>query len=50
MTDTVERFIERVTRLEARYKGDKYATTFQMPREDMIALRDELKAAARGRM
>ena len=43
MTETVRQFIERVDRLEARYKGDKYATTFQMPRDEMIALRDELE-------
>lgn len=44
MTDTVAEYIERVDRLEVRYKGDKYAVTFQMPRALMIALRDELKA------
>lgn len=45
MTKAAERFIARVTRLEARYKGDKYATNWLMPRELMIALRDELKAS-----
>lgn len=43
MTENTKQFIERVTRLEKRYKGDKYAVTFQMPREMMVALKDELK-------
>lgn len=46
MTDTVKAFIERVDRLEARYQlkdnripGDRY---YAMPRDEMLALRDEL--------
>jgi hypothetical protein len=38
-----EEFIERVDRLEARYKGCKYATGYMMPAELMKRLRDELK-------
>lgn len=46
MPDTDEliaAFIERVTKLEARYRRDKYADSWLMPREMMIALRDMLK-------
>lgn len=44
MTDTVKAFLARVDRLEARYAKDKYADRWLMPREMMLALRDELKA------
>jgi hypothetical protein len=49
MTDQDElitAFIERVTKLETRYKRDKYANDWLMPRDMMIALRDVLKEKA----
>lgn len=42
--DPITEFIERVDRLEARYKGHKYADRWLVPREILIAVRDELKA------
>lgn len=41
--DPVTDFIERVDRLEKRYKGDKFAERWLMPRDLVIAVRDELK-------
>lgn len=43
MTDAQQRFIERIDRLEARYKGDKYATSWLMPSELLKEVRDEMK-------
>lgn len=43
MSDVTERFIAKIDRLEARYAKDKYATSWLMPREMMLALRDELR-------
>lgn len=44
--DHVAEFIERVDRLEQRYKKAeyKYVDMYMMPREMMKAVRDELKA------
>jgi hypothetical protein len=50
MTDQDEiitAFIERVNRLEARYKRDKYANDWLIPRDMMIALRDMVKEKIR---
>lgn len=45
MSEAVDKFIERVDRLEARYKGDKYQQDYwQFPVGLLTALRDELKA------
>lgn len=41
--DPVGAFVDRVDRLEERFRGDRYADYWLMPRELMIALRDELK-------
>jgi hypothetical protein len=40
MTEVQQRFIDRIDRLEARYK---YATSWLMDRELLIAVRDEIK-------
>ena len=42
--DPVKEFIERIDRLEKRFKGDKYADRWLVPKEILIAVRDELKA------
>ncbi len=44
--DHIKDFIERVDRLERRYKKAeyKYVDMYMMPREMMKAVRDELKA------
>lgn len=42
--DPVTEFIARVDRLEKRFKVDKFANQWLMPRDLMIAVRDELKA------
>jgi hypothetical protein len=44
MSEAADKFIERVDRLEARYRGDKYADVVMMPLDLLVALRDELKA------
>jgi hypothetical protein len=43
MTEAQQRFIDRIDKLEARYKNDKYATSWLMDRELLIAVRDEMK-------
>jgi hypothetical protein len=43
MTETQKEFIERVTYLELRYKKDKYVTSFLMPRELLVRLKDEME-------
>jgi len=43
MTDAQQEFIERIDRLEARYKNEKYATSWLIPQELLIAIRDEMK-------
>jgi hypothetical protein len=43
MTEAQQRFIDRIDKLEARYKNDKYATSWMMDRELLIAVRDEMK-------
>ena len=42
MTKAQQQFIDRIDKLEQRFKGDKYATSFLMPRELLIELRDEM--------
>ena len=42
MTKTQQTFVDRVNRIEERYKHDKYATMILMPRDLIIRLRDEL--------
>lgn len=41
--DPVTDFIARVDHLEKRFKGDKFANQWLMPRDLMIAVRDELR-------
>lgn len=39
----VEKFIQRVDRLQRRYERSKYPDTWLIPREELMAVRDELK-------
>jgi hypothetical protein len=41
--EAIAAFIERVERLEKRYKNDRFATSWLMPREMLSAVRDRLK-------
>lgn len=41
--DDIADFIARVDRLQARYRLDKYATHWLMPRELLIAIKDVLR-------
>jgi hypothetical protein len=43
MTDPVAEFLARVDRLESRYRNDRYADVFVMPRELMLRLRDAIR-------
>jgi hypothetical protein len=43
MAEAQQRFIDRIDKLGARYKNDKYATSWLMDRELLIAVRDEIK-------
>lgn len=42
MKEEVEKFIARIDRLEKRYNGDKYATAWLVPKEELIAVRDSI--------
>lgn len=39
----IEELIERINRLEERFKKDKYADAWLIPRDLLIRVRDELK-------
>jgi hypothetical protein len=43
MEDPIKEFIDRVDRLEARYKGVKFADSWLMPAALMKAVRDLIK-------
>ena len=43
LTEAEKQFVERVGRLEERYKKDKYADAWLMPRELLIRMRDEIE-------
>lgn len=43
LTDPIEKFIGRIEHLEKRYKGIKHADMWLVPREELIAVRDELR-------
>jgi allantoicase len=45
MKPEIAKFIDRIDRLEKRYKGDliaRYADTWLVPKEELIAVRDHL--------
>lgn len=41
--ESIKEFIERVDRLEKRYKNNKYADTVLMPLALLIEVRDEIR-------
>ncbi len=46
--DLIAKFIARADRLEIRYKGQKFADGWLVPKEEMLAVRDELVMQQRG--
>lgn len=46
MKDAAEIFIQRIDRLELRFKRDKRTDVYLMPRNLMVAIRDILKRDA----
>lgn len=42
MSKSIDQFIERVNRLEQRFKRDRYADQWLMPRDLLLEVRDEL--------
>ena len=47
--ETIQKFKERIDRLEKRYKGCNFADHWLVPKEELIAVRDALKDERRVR-
>jgi hypothetical protein len=44
--ETIQKFKERIDRLEVRFKGCKYSNEWLVPKAELIAVRDALNELA----